>query len=83
MAVETVTTNICDRCGSRHNAAEYMSGNEWGQTTVQWSGDTGGRSWSGDAGGTSHKGKAWLCLFCTQAFLAFMAPQKTAPKDTP
>lgn len=74
MATETTTIDICDRCGSRHTRSYYMSGNSWGQLTLAWSGDMGGRAWDGAAGGTSLKGQAWLCLQCAHDFLHFMRP---------
>ena len=72
MAQITTVINVCDRCGSQHNAAEYMSGNVWGQLNLGWKGDTGGRAWDGAAGGLSLQGKAWLCGICTDDFLKFM-----------
>ena len=72
MATITSTINVCDRCGTQHNASEYMAGNSWGQLNVQWSGDRGGRSYAGDAGGINLKGKASLCEKCTAAFEEFM-----------
>lgn len=74
MSTITTVINVCDRCGSQHNAADYMKGNEWGHLSVAWSGDKGGRSYQGDAAGFNIKGKAWLCLPCTNAFEAFMKP---------
>lgn len=74
MATETTTIDICDRCGSRHNRADYTKGNSWGQLNLTWSGDMGGRAWDGAAGGTSVNGKAWLCLQCMDDFLHFMRP---------
>ena len=76
MAVETTTTLICDRCGSRHDQASYMAGSSWGQLNLTWNGDKGGRSWQGDAGGITLKGKAWLCEPCTDGFLEFMRPPR-------
>lgn len=73
MAVETVTTMVCDRCGSRHDNSKYMAGSSWGQLSVKWSGDKGGRAYDGAAGGISLKGEAWLCQQCTDGFLGFMA----------
>ncbi len=75
MAIETTTTLICDRCGSRHDQARYMAGNSWAQLNVSWRGDKGGRTWQGDAGGVALVGGAWLCEPCTDAFLAFMTPE--------
>lgn len=72
MATETVVTMICDRCGGRHDKAAYMTGNSWGQMTMQWSGDKGGRAYDGAASGINIKGSAWLCESCTDAFLDFM-----------
>lgn len=72
MAQITTTINVCDRCGSQHDASKYMSGGEWGQLNLAWKGDKGGRTMQGDAGGINLSGKAWLCLKCTDAFLAFM-----------
>lgn len=68
----TITINVCDRCGSEHNQADYMKGNQWGQMNVGWRGDIGGRAYDGSAGGNTIEGKAWLCLPCTEGFLAFM-----------
>lgn len=72
MAIETVTTLICDRCGSRHDKDKLMAGNSWGEMTVKWNGHTGGRAWNGDAGGMNYADEAWLCEHCTHAFLVFM-----------
>lgn len=72
MAQITTVINVCDRCGSQHNAADYMKGNVWGQLNVGWKGDKGGRAYDGAAGGMSLNGKAWLCMACTDLFLAFM-----------
>jgi len=72
MGTITTTINVCDRCGSQHNAADYMKGNQWGQLNIAWQGDKGGRSWQGDAGGVNLKGKAWLCMQCAEDFEAFM-----------
>lgn len=72
MATKTITINVCDRCGSEHNAADYMSGNAWGQMTINYQGDTGGRAYDGAAGGLNHKGTKWLCMTCTDAFFNFM-----------
>lgn len=72
MATKTITINICDRCGSEHDHADYMKGNQWGQMNVAWKGDTGGRAYDGAAGGLNHEGKAWLCMPCTDEFLTFM-----------
>lgn len=74
MSTITETINVCDRCGSRHKASEYMAGNHWGNLNVVWNGDKGGRSYAGDAGGITIKGKAWLCETCTEAFEEFMKP---------
>lgn len=81
MATITSVINVCDRCGSRHDTAKYMADNEWGQLNLSWIGDKGGRSWQGDAGGVNLKGKAWLCMKCTDAFFAFMAPPQAAAGD--
>ncbi len=78
MATETTVINICDRCGSRHDRAQYMAGNSWGQMTVQWHGDKGGRAYDGAAGGFTLKGSAWLCAPCTDAFLAFLKPSEAS-----
>lgn len=80
MATETIIINVCDRCGSRHVAADYTKGSSWGQLTISWFGDMGGRAYDGAAGGCDLKGKAWICHPCTEAFLAFMAnkPRETA-----
>jgi len=80
MGVETTTVNICDRCGSRHNAADYMAGNSWGQLTLKWHGDIGGRAYDGAAGGANIKGTAWICHPCTEAFLAFLKPTASSPE---
>lgn len=72
MAIETTTTLICDRCGSRHDKAKYYDGYSWGELNVQWSGDKGGRGHDGSAGGVRLKGSAWLCERCTDEFLAFI-----------
>ncbi|EKZ1926233.1 TPA: hypothetical protein ACOENG_003029 [Stenotrophomonas maltophilia] len=78
MATETTVINICDRSGSRHDAAAYMAGSTWAQLNVTWSGEKGGRTWQGDAGGVNLKGKAWLCEPCTDAFLAFLKPSEAS-----
>lgn len=75
MATETTITQICDRCGSRHDKAGYMAGNSWGQMSLTWKGDKGGRAWDGAAGGVTLKGQAWLCEPCTDAFLIFIKPE--------
>ena len=72
MATETTLVDVCDRCGSRHNRADYMKGNSWAQLNLKWSGDTGGRTYDGAAGGTNLKGSAWLCQPCTDLFLKFI-----------
>lgn len=72
MAQITTVINVCDRCGSQHDKAKYMSGSIWGQLNVAWHGDKGGRAYDGSAGGMNLKGKAWLCRVCTDEFLAFM-----------
>lgn len=72
MAQITTVINVCDRCGSQHNAAEYMAGNVWGQLNIGWRGDKGGWSWDGAGGGVNLQGKAWLCRVCTEDFLEFM-----------
>ena len=72
MSTRTITINTCDRCGSEHDMGKYTQGNEWGQLSLSWTGDKGGRTWAGDAGGVNLQGKAWLCRGCTDAFLSFM-----------
>ena len=72
MATITTTINVCDRCGSQHNAADYMNGSHWGQLNVAWKGDKGGRAYDGAAGGVNLSGKAWLCEPCADAFLSFI-----------
>ena len=72
MSAITTVINVCDRCGSQHDASRYMSGGSWGQLTVGWKGDKGGRTMQGDAGGVNLAGHAWLCEKCTDAFLEFM-----------
>jgi len=67
----------CDRCGTTENTGDMTGRQEWGETDLTYSGHTGGMSWQGDSGGCGHKGKAWLCLACTRAFLAFMANRTT------
>lgn len=74
MATETTITQICDKCGSRHDKARYMAGNTWGQMTLTWRGDKGGRTWDGTAAGVEIKGSAWLCDYCADAFLKFIRP---------
>jgi hypothetical protein len=74
MATETTTTNICDRCGSRHDSERYSAGSSWAQLNLTWNGDKGGRTAQGDAGGVNLKGKAWLCEPCVNAFLEFLRP---------
>ena len=76
MAIETTVINICDRCGSRHNKADYMTGSSWGQLNIQWSGDKGGRAYDGAAAGVTLKGGAWLCEPCTDAFISFIEPKQ-------
>lgn len=76
MATETTVVNVCDRCGSRNNRDDYMKGNSWGQLTVTWSGDRGGRTYDGTAGGITLKGKAWLCESCTEEFLSFATKRR-------
>lgn len=76
MAQITTVINVCDRCGSQHNAAEYMKGHVWGQLTVAWKGDKGGRAYDGAAGGLNLEGKAWLCRVCTDDFLDFIKERK-------
>jgi len=80
MAEIVTVTLVCDRCGSTHDKAKLMDGNQWAQATVQWSGDVGGRTYDGTAAGCLIKGKAWLCMNCTEAFLVFMKPA-TAQKE--
>lgn len=84
MTTITKTINVCDRCGHQQDMGTYMAGNHWGQCSVGWLGDKGGRSWQGDAGGVNLKGKAWLCETCTDAFLEFMRPTSDAatPSDS-
>lgn len=69
MATETVVTLICDRCGHRQNKNDYCRGNSWGQLTLTWNGDQGGRSSQGDSAGITIKGDAYLCERCTESFL--------------
>ena len=76
MAQITTVINVCDRCGSQHNAADYMKGSVWGQLTVTWKGDKGGRAYDGAAGGLNLEGKAWLCRICTDDFLDFIKERK-------
>lgn len=80
MSTETITYLICDRCGSRHNQADYMRGNAWGQVTLEWHGDNGGRTYDGAAAGHNLKGTAWLCMECANAFEYFIHPPKIADK---
>jgi hypothetical protein len=72
VATKTITINVCDRCGAESDAADYMAGNAWGQMTIDYHGDTGGRAYDGAAAGLNHKGKKWLCMACTDEFLTFM-----------
>jgi hypothetical protein len=74
---QTITICTCDRCGAQHKEADYMSGNQWGQLSLSWTGDKGGRAYDGSAGGINLLGKAWLCLSCTDAFFEFMEPVAT------
>jgi hypothetical protein len=86
MATITMTkvVTVCDRCGSQHDMANYTSGSSWGQCTVSWAGDKGGRSVQGDIGGINLKGEMWLCETCTEAFLQFTHRTKTnAATKTP
>lgn len=72
MSQITTVINVCDRCGSKHDASKYMSGSHWGHLNLAWKGDKGGRTMQGDTGGINLKGDAWLCEPCTDAFLAFI-----------
>lgn len=62
----------CDRCGAAGDTGAMEGRNQWGELNVSYTGHQGGRAWDGAAGGVNIKGKAWLCMACTDAFLAFM-----------
>jgi hypothetical protein len=61
---KTVTTYICDRCGSRSEDPYAFMGN----ATVRVS--AGVKSHNGDIGGGNSE--HWLCGTCLTDFLAFM-----------
>ena len=69
----------CDRCKTTENTGDMEGRDEWGETSLSWSGHTGGRCYDGSAGGCNHEGKGWLCLRCTRDFLAFMRGKAVEP----
>lgn len=70
----TVITAVCDRCKRQGDTSQDSGHGEWGELKVTYDGFIAGRTWQGDAGGVTHKGNAWLCLWCTRDFLAFLHP---------
>lgn len=72
MATKSIVIDVCDRCGSEHNRADYMKSNEWGQVNVNWNGDMGGRDYLGNGAQVKTEGKAWLCRICANDFYVFM-----------
>lgn len=77
MPVTTRTQYVCDRCGWDSEKTPHKKFDDFGHCNVQWDGITGGYSMDGSSGGATHKGKAWICLECTRAFLAFIKPEKS------
>ncbi len=79
MGTRTITINVCDRCGTEQDMADYTKGASWGQLSLEWKGDRGGRTHDGAAAGTNLAGKVWLCLKCTNQFCDFMRNAAVSP----
>lgn len=75
MPVKQRTQYICDRCGWDSEKNPHKFPHDFGDCTVSWQGHLGGYGLGGHVGGCEVKGKAWLCLQCTRAFLAFIKEQ--------
>lgn len=63
---------VCDRCGHETTDRGDLRGSVKGSLSIKWGGSKGGVSYAGDWGGVNLKGDAWLCMTCTDDFLAFM-----------
>lgn len=68
MSTQTVTTLICDRCGTRETPIICRMS----EMKLSWNGARGGRTAQGDYGGYTIKGRADLCEPCTDAFLEWI-----------
>ena len=69
MAIRTVTTYICDRCGYESAGKSFPDKDTYGHTEIKYTGVRGSKNWEGSWNGVPHFGELTICNKCTNEFI--------------
>lgn len=68
MAVKTVTTHVCDRCGRESETPDFNDGNRSGSSVIDVEGREGCKGHDGAWGGSRFARKSEICFSCAREF---------------
>ena len=68
MAMKTVTTHICDRCGRESEKPDFNNGNRSGSARISVEGRESAMGHDGAWGGYGYERNAEICFSCATEF---------------